>query len=330
MIPTQDLLKQLMSIPSSSGNETKVCQFVFDLLNQQGFKTKKYAVDSKRFNVVATLKDKPNLYLQAHLDTVPPHIEFRQDQANIYGRGACDTKGSAASMITAGVKAKEQGLKNFGLIFTVGEETCLDGAENLMQTGLKVPYVVVGEPTSLEIVNQHFGLLAVRVKTKGKAAHSSRPEEGINALDLLLETVKKVKDLKTHPETLMSLVRLNGGVADNVIPESAEAVFSFRISPKDKSNYFKFFESLRSGAIKVEKIINVKSIHTDVPNELSFIKVVRGVKYFTELSIFKNGVIIGPGDIRYAHGPDEKVSKDELAKAVEVYSQIIKNFNTKI
>ncbi len=326
MTSVEDLLKQLMSIPSSSGDEAKVCQFVFDLLTKEGFKTKKYPVDDKRFNVVGTLNDKPNIYLQAHLDTVPPHIDFREDQANIYGRGACDTKGSAASMITAGVLAKEQGLKNFGLIFTVGEETCLDGAESLMKEGLKVPFVVVGEPTSLEIVNQHFGFLAVRVKAKGKAAHSSRPEEGINALDLLLETVKKVKNLKTHPETLMSLVRLNGGVADNVIPPSAEAVFSFRISPKDKSNYFNFFESLANDKITIEKIIDVKSIHTDVPKELSFIKVVRTVKYFTELSLFKNGVIIGPGDIKYAHGANEQVSKAELKKAVELYSRIIKNY----
>ena len=82
--------------------------------------------------------------------------------------------------------------------------------------------------------------------------------------------------------------------------------------------------------VDIEKIIDVKSVHTDVPKELSFIKVVRTVKYFTELSIFKNGVIIGPGDIKYAHGPDERVSKKELAEAVEVYSQIINNFSSAV
>lgn len=327
MINVIDLLKQLMEIPSVSGEETQICQFVFDLLAKEGFETKKYPVDDKRFNVVATLSPNPKVYLQAHLDTVPPYIRHSEDDTTIYGRGACDTKGSAAAIITAALQAKNNGIKNFGLIFSVGEETTLDGAQSLIKTGFKVPFVIVGEPTSLDIVNEHFGLLVIRVKAKGKAAHSSRPNEGINAIDLLLEAIEKVKKLEKHPKTLMSLVKLNGGVADNVIPNEAEAIYSFRLSPRDKTDYLKFFQSLSNDAITVEKIDLFQGVHSDVPKEFDFIETRRTVRYFTELSVFKNGVIIGPGDIKYAHGPDERVSKAELLKAVETYSQILQNFN---
>lgn len=322
-----DLLKELMEIPSITGTEGKICQHVFDLLNEKGFNPKKYGVSKDRFNMVASLSDQPKVYLQAHLDTVPPFIPFSEDQENIYGRGACDTKCSASAMITASLICKEKGLKNFGLIFTVGEETLLDGAESLIKTGFQVPFVIVGEPSSLEIVNEHFGLLIIKIRSDGKAAHSSRPEEGINALDKLLSYIQKIKSLEIYPTTLMSLVKVNGGEADNIIPPSAEATFSFRIAPGDTKDYFKEFSDLTSERITLEKIIDVDSVHTNVSKELDFIKTRRTVKYFTELSFFQNGVIIGPGDIKYAHGEDERVSKEELTKAVEVYSQIIKNFS---
>ena len=141
-----------------------------------------------------------------------------------------------------------------------------------------------------------------------------------------LGMVEKVKGLRLHPETLMTLAQISGGVADNVIPDKAEAVFSFRVSPNDKNDYLAQIKEFSSDKIAIEAILNVGSIKTDVPKELDFIKTRRTVKYFTELSILKNGAVIGPGDIKYAHGPNEQVLKQELAKAVEVYSQIVKNF----
>lgn len=321
------LLKQLMEIPSTSGEETEVCQFVFDLLTENGFQAKKYAINNKRFNIVAKLNENPKIYLQAHLDTVTPFIKYSEDDENIYGRGSCDTKGSAACMITAGVLAKEQGLKNFGLIFTIEEETTLNGAKNLMNSDIEIPFVIVGEPSSLEIVNEHYGLLVIKIKAKGKSAHSSKPEEGINAIDILLEVIEKIKSLEIHPKTLMSLVQINGSIADNIIPPNADAIFSFRLAPEDTTNYFEQFSAFSSNEITFEKTIGIPGVHTNVPAELDFIKVRRTVKYFTELSFFKKGVIIGLGDIKYAHGPDERISKEELSKAIEVYSQILQNFN---
>lgn len=322
----EELLRQLMNIPSISGEESQVCQFVFDLLKKKGFETKKYPVSDKRFNIVGKINKNPKVYFQAHLDTVPPHIRLKEDNEFIYGRGACDTKGSAAAMITAGILAKNKGINNFGLIFTVGEEDKLDGAIKLAKE-IEIPFVIVGEPSNLDIINEHFGLLIFRVNVKGKAAHSSRPEEGLNAVDILLEYIQKTKSIQIHPNTLLSITKLNGGVADNIIPEIAQATYSFRLSPEDKKNYFELFSSQANGNIKLENIFDVGSVATTVPKELEFIKTRRKVKYFTELSMFKNGVIIGPGDIKHAHGSKDQISKQELSKAVDIYSQIIRNYN---
>lgn len=322
----EDLLKKLILIPSVSGYENTVGKYLFDLLKKYGFDTKKYTVEKDRFNIVAKIGN-PKVFLSAHMDTVAPVLEYKETETNIFGRGSCDTKASIATMITAAIDAKKQGIKNFGLIFTVGEESSLDGAKAIMKSKINIPFIVVGEPTSMEIVNKHFGILVIKISAKGKSAHSSRPEKGINAIDILLDAIKRVKEISLYPETLMSLVQIAGGIADNIIPDTANAIFSFRISPNDTNDYPKIFKSFETGNLKVFVLQEVQPISCKVPKELSFIKTVRTVKYFTELSFYKNGIVLGPGDIQYAHGKEERIEKNELSKAVKIYIKILKNFS---
>lgn len=319
------LLKEMVSIPSPSGSEGAVGKYLFDLLSKEGFLVEKNMVGKDRFNIIAKVGE-PKIYLAAHMDTVSPFIEYSEDEEFIYGRGSCDTKASIAAMITAALEAKNKDIDNFGLIFTVGEESTLDGARSIVEMGLNIPYIVVGEPTSLEIVNGHFGILILKVSAKGRAAHSSRPEKGVNAIDILLSAIDKIKKGSIYPETLMSLVQIRGGVADNIIPDEARATYSFRISPKDTNDYLSKFKSVTEG-VTVEVEQEIGAIYSKVPNELDFINEVKTVKYLTELSFYKKGVVIGPGDIQYAHGPDEKLPRKELAEAVKVYEKILANFS---
>ncbi len=325
MTEVEQLLKDLILIPSPSGGEKVIGEFIFNLLEKQGFKVEKCPVSEGRFNVVARFGE-PKVYLSAHMDTVNPILDYRETKTHIYGRGACDTKASIAAMITAAVAAKNKGCNNFGLIFTVGEEVDFAGAKALMKSKLKIPFVVVSEPTSLAIVNGHFGILIIKVTAKGKAAHSSRPELGINAVDLLLELIGKVKRMPINSETLMSLVQINGGLADNIIPDTASAVISFRISLDDQTDYAKNIELLSPDNIKVEIVQQVESVYCKVPPQLAFVKTIKTVKYMTELSFYKNGVVLGPGDIQYAHGVEEWLDRSELPKAVGIYRKVLENF----
>lgn len=326
MTKEEVLLKKLILIPSISGQEKTIGEYIFNILDQEGFETKKYLVDGDRFNVVAKIGN-PNIYFSAHMDTVSPNLEYMETKTHIFGRGACDTKASIATMITAAIAAKKQGVNNFGLIFTVGEETSFDGARSIVKSKFKIPFVVVGEPTKLKIVGGHFGMLVIKILAKGKAAHSSQPQKGINAIDLLLDAISKIKNTYIHPQTLMSLVQINGGIADNILPSEASAIFSFRISPDDHLDYVNNFEKLFGKDIKVQTIHKIEAVNSSIPNQLSFIKSRSIEKYLTELYCYKYGVVLGPGDIQFAHGTKEKIAKKELSKAVKIYFKILNNFS---
>jgi acetylornithine deacetylase/succinyl-diaminopimelate desuccinylase-like protein len=98
-------------------------------------------------------------------------------------------------MIMAAQKAQEQKLTNFALIFTVGEETNFRGAKKLVEDySQNLPFMVVGEPTNLELVNGHFGIGTITIKAKGKAAHTSIPRQGVNAIEKLLVGLRKITD----------------------------------------------------------------------------------------------------------------------------------------
>jgi len=324
----EELLKKLISIDSTYENEKEVSLYLCDLLEKEGFEVTKIFVNKNRFNIIAKTGN-PKIYLQAHTDTVNPYIPLSEDEDYVYGRGACDTKGSISGMVAAAINSKNDGKRDFGLIFTTGEETTFDGAIKIIEEKIEIPFVIVGEPTSLQIVNEHFGILSFKITAQGKSAHSSKPEEGINAIELLLLAIEKINKIEVYPETILTLAQINGGVADNIIPGEAFAIYSMRVSPNDAIDYVEKIKAILPQNVRIENTLKVASVATKVPQELSFIKEVRTVKYFTELSFFQKGVIIGPGDIAYAHGPDEKLSKKELSESVKIYSQIIENFTQK-
>lgn len=317
------LLKQLISIPSETGEENKVCNFVLSLLKEKGFVVKKIPVEKGRFNIIAK-EGNPKIYLQAHLDTVSPFIKFSEDEQYIYGRGACDTKGSAAAMISAALELKNAGKTNFGLIFTVGEEVDFAGVKKLEKKNL--PFVIVGEPTSLKIVNANFGILVFKITAKGKAAHSSKPEEGTNALEILIEAIQQINKIKIFKDTIITLAKVEGGIADNIIPDKAYALYSMRISPDDRHDYPELIKSVLPEKTRFEEILNISSVKNAIPRELQFLSKAEIAKYSTELAFFKKGVIVGPGDIKFAHCENEKIEKKEFIKAVKTYSKIIKKF----
>jgi acetylornithine deacetylase len=320
------LLQTLMEIPSSSGDEGGVLRFLEELLNKEGFVIQRIPVSKQTFCLFATV-GQPNLIFQAHTDTVSPFISFSQDDEFIYGRGSCDTKGSIAAMVVAATTAKKQGQTNFGVLFTVEEETTFRGAlaaAEIFQNPR--PYFVVGEPSSLQPVTCQFGIDTVIVSSEGKAAHTSTPEKGVNAIDgLMRNAYQKLAHLPLGEGTLGAVVQISGGTAPNILPAQAELVFGLRVAPGDKTDYLKVIQKLVFPC-RVERGEFVTSVKCDLPESLSFLGEGLTVRYCTELAFFQRGCILGPGDIRFAHSPDERVPKKELAQAVELYRQIIERW----
>src|SRR3954447_17378829 len=125
------LTRALVDIESITENEERVGDYLFDHLKQLTDKhagaIEKMEVAPRRFNVFAHWGD-PLVTLSTHMDTVPPFFPSREDETDIWGRGACDTKGIIASMIAAAERLLSAGTRNFSLLFVVGEERNSAGA----------------------------------------------------------------------------------------------------------------------------------------------------------------------------------------------------------
>ncbi len=124
-----ELTRKLIDIPSVTGDERAVGQFLKSHLESLGYSVTLQEVAADRFNVFASTDAAARVVLSTHMDTVPPFIESSEDAENIYGRGACDAKGIIAAQICAAERLRANGFEEIGLLFTVDEEQGSLGAQ---------------------------------------------------------------------------------------------------------------------------------------------------------------------------------------------------------
>src|SRR5262249_5791356 len=149
-------------------------------LEYLGYKVIRQAVETDRFNIIATTSAPPRVVLSTHMDTVPPSIPSSEDDGNIHGRGACDAKGIIAAQIFAAERLRQEGLDEIGLLFTVDEEMGSIGAHvaNEHAAASECRYLINGEPTDNLLAIGTRGSLRARISAQGQAAHSAYPEQG--------------------------------------------------------------------------------------------------------------------------------------------------------
>lgn len=316
-------LKNLLQLYSPSGMESEVIEYCAQIMKDAQF-TCQYIQTDNGTNCLLAVTGKPQIILQTHADVVQPNVKYVESKTRIYGRGACDAKSSLASMLVACVKAKEQGLTNFGLLVTVSEESNFAGATAVTNSQLiqGIP-VIVGEPTNLTPVVQQYGLEVYEVTSSGKSAHTSEPQLGINAVDLLITKLAQMRSIFTNPETLMSVTMIKGGTADNIVPDSASATISMRVSPDDITDYYTLLKNISLNESRVDRRLSIPKVSQRLPSVLAFLGKTKTVKYCTELAFWQKGVVYGPGDIKVAHTQNENITKIELEQAVTDYFQIL-------
>src|ERR1044071_9217068 len=141
------LTRELIDIPSVTGDELAAGQFVSNYLEELGYLVERQEVAPYRFNVIATTDAPPRIVFSTHMDTVPPFIESREDEEFIYGRGACDAKGIMAAQIFAAQRLRDEGVNDVGLLFTVDEEAGSLGAQaaNRHPLACECHYMINGE-----------------------------------------------------------------------------------------------------------------------------------------------------------------------------------------
>jgi len=319
------LARQLIDIPSPTGEELAVGNHLFDELTRLGFTCRKQEAAPDRFNLLASAGGHPRVVLNTHIDTVPPWFAASDDTEFIYGRGACDTKGIIAAMIAAAERLRADRIDNFALLLVVGEETDSIGAKsaNVAFKELGSDYVLVGEPTESKFARASKGALTAFVRFEGVAAHSAYPHLGDSAINKMVAAIAEINRADWGHDEILGKATVNvgvvkGGVKPNIIAAEAECQCMFRLvtTPEDVRAKLEMIIGPHDGTITwthgnppQHMIVpdgadsTIVAFNTDVPH----------------LGALGKPLLYGPGSILDAHGAHEKIGKKDLLNAVDVY-----------
>jgi acetylornithine deacetylase/succinyl-diaminopimelate desuccinylase family protein len=375
MGPIVKLLADLIALPSVNpafapadhphAGEARVATCLEERARALGLECEYAPVLPDRSNLLVRLSPKQQprhrVLLAPHLDTVGgPEIPgtlftpvLKDDR--LYGRGACDTKGSVAAMFSAlCAVARDQPPAETEIIFAglVDEESGQAGSRKLAAERFKADLAVVGEPTRLKVVTAHKGVLWLRLATTGKAAHGARPELGRNAVHAMARIVDALETIyagqlrrRQHPllgQPTVNVGAINGGSQPNIVPSRCTISIDRRTLPGEhdatvckeikallkSKGLSASFESLQGGPC-----LPLETSAT-LPLVSQFMSVARqrtpvGVDYFSDAAILAAGgipsVLFGPGDIAQAHTPDEWISITSLEKAERLLIRFLRS-----
>jgi len=250
-----DLLGDLVAIHSVNGNEVEVAQYLQKLLGQHDIQAKLIPLSEGRTNLIAEIGEgSPVLGVSGHMDVVDPGdtkqwhsdpFKLTERDGRLYGRGANDMKSGLVALVVALIELHAAGQPQHGqirLMATVGEEVGELGSAAFFDQGAMddVDAILIGEPTGYHIFYAHKGSMDIRLSSQGKAAHSSMPELGANAIDPLLAILNQAnvafRDSDRANELLGQLTFnttvLHGGEQVNSIPATATAEMNVRTIPE--------------------------------------------------------------------------------------------------
>jgi succinyl-diaminopimelate desuccinylase len=352
------------------GNELACARFVSSYLEASGFSTEVFVHTASRGSVVARLHGSgglPGLLLCGHLDVVPtgdaqwPHDPFGGvvEDGAVWGRGAADMKGGDAAILLSARVVAETGRQLRGdlvLAFTAGEEGEQLGASLIAERleGEPLHAIIIPEPTSNQVCIAEKGTLWLEITTNGRAAHGSTPEQGHNAIVMMmgvldglarLETLWRGEDPLLGPPTC-NIAMISGGTKPNMVPDRCVATVDLRTLPgkrhdvivADIGRWLEGTGVVPDGYGASVRVINDRAAVSgavDHPAVRRFCGVVAtvtgvsaapaGVPYCTDGAVLAPGlnaplIIYGPGSLEQAHRIDEHVEIGKMVEACEVLS----------
>ena len=359
------LTRDLILLPSESSNPTRtdasspeaaVIQHLKNLTGKE-IETELQEALPGRHNVFFRIPQpkRPKLLIIAHMDTVSadgmdqPFAAAVRDN-KIWGRGACDDKGplAAAFACLINLHAEKKSLA-YDVTFagTVDEEVSMAGASALAGHIGGWDLCIALEPTNLKIIRAHKGVYRFLVKTTGKAAHSSIPEQGINALHNMLPIINDIQEfgneLSLHHDpdmgpSFLSFTKINSGTSLNIIPAECTLAVDIRILPEvDPAEIADTIKKIVGKRGTVEDLYSGSGIRSDSTNPL--------VKAFHQCNVEAGGgsrmitapfatdcskiahagpcIVWGPGDIAQAHKADEYIEISQLETAYQILRKFL-------
>jgi acetylornithine deacetylase/succinyl-diaminopimelate desuccinylase-like protein len=381
MTRTEKLLAELIALPSvnpafglQSGAATRpvrhpgeknVADFLASVAARAKLEVEFQKVLPGRSNLIARLlprnKIRRTILLAPHLDTVGARdsqfIPCRKN-GRLYGRGACDTKGSVAAMLTAlcelaGTNSRpaETEIVFAGL---VDEENAQAGSRALAASGLKADLAIVGEPTRLQVVTAHKGSIWLELETRGKAAHGAAPQLGRNAVhemarivDLLETDYAARLRKRRHPllgAATVNVGTIRGGTQPNIVPDRCSITIDRRTLPGETESGVRREITALLRVKKLPAKISSTKLAPCLPLETNpKLPLVRhflqsagqtrpvGVDFFCDAAVLAAGgipsVVFGPGDIAQAHTADEWISLASLERGKNLLLNYLKSLS---
>jgi acetylornithine deacetylase len=304
----------------------------------------------------------PAIVFESHCDVVPADdwldraFTPRMEGDVVYGRGACDDKGSLAAMVMAMlglIRSGERPPRPVVLVCAGDEEFAQTGIKHFRELPCEVERGIFGEPTGLAPVVQHKGTLRWDITVHGKSAHTARPELGVNAIHGAMEVVAALRDhqdalQRDHPSPLMTgplltVSMIHGGRTRNAVPDECVLSVDFRLVPgmdmagaRDEVIAMLACTGWRITHGDLQLRTPPLSTSLDDPFSRQVLDIcrahagadmaLRGEPYGTDASWLADRaavLVLGPGDIAAAHAVDEHIDVKDVVTCARMYRQIM-------
>jgi acetylornithine deacetylase len=317
--------RKLIDIDSTTGQEGPVAHVLADELRGLGYRVTLQPVAGDRVNVMAWIDD-PVAVFSTHFDCVPAFFPSRIENGRLHGRGSSDAKGILAAQLVAAERLRRAGERRVGMLFVAGEERGSDGAVAANAVApASVRFLINGEPTDNRLATATRGVYRVKLRAKGRAAHSSRPDLGDSAIEKLIDVLVALRSAPwpSDPDlggTHYTVGLISGGVAPNVIPADASAELLFRtIGPE--SDIRAAIDRAVNGRAGVEHVLTVPTVRLKtLPGfETAVFSFTTDIPF---LDKWGTPLLLGPGSVTEAHTADESVAISELNEAADLYEKL--------
>ena len=391
------LARALIATPSvnpgleaSGAGEAAVAELTAEWLRRWGFSVDKSEVAPGRWNVVGRLEGEgggdgtgqgtgqgvgtragqgagPTLLLNGHLDTVgvagmsvdPFGAQLRDGR--LWGRGSCDMKGGVAALLAAAAGVARSGSPGTLIVaLTADEEHASLGMEALVGSGIRADAAVVCEPTSLAVMPAHKGFVWIEAAFRGRAAHGSRPDAGVDAIEHAARYLTALGALRSRlgagePHPLLGHGSFHagtivGGSAPSVYPDACRLVLERRTLPGENvAGIIEEFQAVLDELAAEVPELDAKLTQglarpaTQMPNDSPLVEglvaacvgegvdpVLAGMTAWVDAAFLNEAgtpvVCFGPGSIAQAHSADEWIDPSDIVTCAAVLERFAHDF----